>query len=122
MQRSTQRLPRPETSTVLATVAGRPHRRHGCRAMRRSMSALPHGVQGGAGSSSDELTARDRNRSASGTRLLPLALENYAIHRHSRAEPKIERMHDRDQARALLSDGIRACTHCRPDTDLGVLG
>ncbi|MFF0408581.1 DUF6233 domain-containing protein [[Kitasatospora] papulosa] len=29
---------------------------------------------------------------------------------------------DRDQARSLLSEGIRACDHCRPDTDLGVLG
>ncbi|MDF9867911.1 DUF6233 domain-containing protein [[Kitasatospora] papulosa] len=28
----------------------------------------------------------------------------------------------RDRARSLLSEGIRACDHCRPDTDLGVLG
>ncbi|WAL93962.1 DUF6233 domain-containing protein [Streptomyces sp. Je 1-369] len=27
----------------------------------------------------------------------------------------------RDEARRALADGIRACTHCRPDTALGVL-
>lgn len=31
------------------------------------------------------------------------------------------RVIDRDQALALLDAGTRACTHCRPDTDLGVL-
>ncbi|MEU0629616.1 DUF6233 domain-containing protein [Streptomyces sp. NPDC005989] len=30
------------------------------------------------------------------------------------------RVIDRDQARALLADGICACAHCRPDTGLGV--
>ncbi|MFB8033816.1 DUF6233 domain-containing protein [Streptomyces sp. NPDC056004] len=35
---------------------------------------------------------------------------------------KRRRAIDRDQARALLADGIRACSHCRPDTSLGVLG
>ncbi|MDP5315294.1 DUF6233 domain-containing protein [Streptomyces poriferorum] len=38
------------------------------------------------------------------------------------AAGKRRRVIDRDQARALLSDGIRTCTHCRPDTNLGVLG
>ncbi|MGW9130604.1 DUF6233 domain-containing protein [Streptomyces sp. NPDC055681] len=28
----------------------------------------------------------------------------------------------REQAPAALADGIRACIHCRPDTELGVLG
>ncbi|MET7646978.1 DUF6233 domain-containing protein [Streptomyces sp. NPDC005426] len=28
----------------------------------------------------------------------------------------------REQALAALSEGVRACAHCRPDTDLGVLG
>lgn len=28
----------------------------------------------------------------------------------------------REQALAALADGIRACIHCRPDTELGVLG
>lgn len=32
------------------------------------------------------------------------------------------RVIDRDQALALLADGVRACLHCRPDTTLGVLG
>ncbi|WP_406324386.1 DUF6233 domain-containing protein [Streptomyces sp. NBC_01637] len=27
----------------------------------------------------------------------------------------------REQALAALADGIRACIHCRPDTELGVL-
>ncbi|MFJ7947372.1 DUF6233 domain-containing protein [Streptomyces sp. NPDC096354] len=27
----------------------------------------------------------------------------------------------REQAIAALADGIRACIHCRPDTELGVL-
>lgn len=26
-----------------------------------------------------------------------------------------------DQARRALAEGVAACTHCRPDTDLGVL-
>ncbi|MGW1102690.1 DUF6233 domain-containing protein [Streptomyces sp. NPDC002540] len=34
---------------------------------------------------------------------------------------KRRRAIDRDQALALLADGIRACAHCRPDTELGVL-
>ncbi|MES9558824.1 MULTISPECIES: DUF6233 domain-containing protein [unclassified Streptomyces] len=41
---------------------------------------------------------------------------------HCHAAGKRRRVIDRDQARALLTDGIRACTHCRPDTSLGVLG
>ncbi|MFI5635117.1 DUF6233 domain-containing protein [Streptomyces sp. NPDC051664] len=28
----------------------------------------------------------------------------------------------REQALAALTDGIRACIHCRPDVELGVLG
>jgi hypothetical protein len=28
---------------------------------------------------------------------------------------------DRDAARRALADGVEACTHCRPDTALGVL-
>ncbi|WP_405941647.1 DUF6233 domain-containing protein [Streptomyces sp. NBC_00207] len=28
---------------------------------------------------------------------------------------------DRDGARRALADGVEACTHCRPDTALGVL-
>jgi hypothetical protein len=28
---------------------------------------------------------------------------------------------DRDAARRALADGVEACTHCRPDTELGVL-
>ncbi|WP_406396788.1 DUF6233 domain-containing protein [Streptomyces sp. NBC_01653] len=28
----------------------------------------------------------------------------------------------REQALAALADGIRACIHCRPDAELGVLG
>ncbi|MFI8360736.1 DUF6233 domain-containing protein [Streptomyces sp. NPDC085612] len=28
---------------------------------------------------------------------------------------------DRDTARRALADGVEACTHCRPDTVLGVL-
>ncbi|WP_307839562.1 DUF6233 domain-containing protein [Streptomyces sp. MBT49] len=28
---------------------------------------------------------------------------------------------DRDEARRLLADGLRACTHCRPDTRLNVI-
>ncbi|MFF3057022.1 DUF6233 domain-containing protein [Streptomyces sp. NPDC057909] len=27
-----------------------------------------------------------------------------------------------EQALAALADGVRACIHCRPDTELGVLG
>lgn len=41
---------------------------------------------------------------------------------HCYAAGKRRRPIDRDQARTLLADGIRACSHCRPDTDLGVLG
>ncbi|MFE6021641.1 DUF6233 domain-containing protein [Streptomyces sp. NPDC056441] len=41
---------------------------------------------------------------------------------HCHAAGKRRRTIDRDQARALLADGVRACAHCRPDTDLGVLG
>lgn len=26
-----------------------------------------------------------------------------------------------EEARRALADGVRACTHCRPDTELGVL-
>ncbi|MEV2255946.1 DUF6233 domain-containing protein [Streptomyces sp. NPDC050147] len=28
---------------------------------------------------------------------------------------------DRDQARRTLAEGVDACPHCRPDTELGVL-
>ncbi|MEU5492294.1 DUF6233 domain-containing protein [Streptomyces sp. NPDC020196] len=41
---------------------------------------------------------------------------------HCHAAGSRRRIIDRDQARSLLSEGIRACDHCRPDTDLGVLG
>ncbi|MFJ8856227.1 DUF6233 domain-containing protein [Streptomyces sp. NPDC102437] len=41
---------------------------------------------------------------------------------HCHAAGKRRQVIDRDQARALLADGIRACVHCRPDTSLGVLG
>ncbi len=27
-----------------------------------------------------------------------------------------------DQARRALAEGVAACSHCRPDTELGVLG
>lgn len=37
------------------------------------------------------------------------------------AAGKRRREISREQALALLADGVRACTHCRPDTDLGVL-
>ncbi|MGQ4353126.1 DUF6233 domain-containing protein [Streptomyces drozdowiczii] len=37
------------------------------------------------------------------------------------AAGKRRRTIDRDQARQLLADGVRACTHCRPDSELGVL-
>ncbi|WP_328903329.1 DUF6233 domain-containing protein [Streptomyces sp. NBC_00441] len=37
------------------------------------------------------------------------------------ATGKRRRVIDRDQARQLLADGIRACAHCRPDSELGVL-
>ncbi|MEU8623342.1 DUF6233 domain-containing protein [Streptomyces sp. NPDC048669] len=40
---------------------------------------------------------------------------------HCHAAGKRRREIDRDQALALLADGVRACAHCRPDTDLGVL-
>ncbi|MEU8699021.1 DUF6233 domain-containing protein [Streptomyces sp. NPDC048680] len=42
--------------------------------------------------------------------------------RHCYAIGKRRRVIDRDQAHALLTDGVRACSHCRPDTTLGVLG
>ncbi|MEV5205461.1 DUF6233 domain-containing protein [Streptomyces sp. NPDC053720] len=41
---------------------------------------------------------------------------------HCRAAGKRRRAISRDQARALLADGIRACSRCRPDTCFGVLG
>ncbi|WP_239081779.1 DUF6233 domain-containing protein [Streptomyces sp. SID9727] len=37
------------------------------------------------------------------------------------AAGKRQRTIDRGQARQLLADGVRACTHCRPDSELGVL-
>lgn len=40
---------------------------------------------------------------------------------HCHAAGKRRRIIDRDQALTLLNDGVRACAHCRPDTDLGVL-
>ncbi|WP_307797592.1 DUF6233 domain-containing protein [Streptomyces laculatispora] len=41
---------------------------------------------------------------------------------HCHAAGKRRRAIDRDQALTLLADGVRSCAHCRPDTDLGVLG
>ncbi|MFB7313129.1 DUF6233 domain-containing protein [Streptomyces sp. NPDC056192] len=38
------------------------------------------------------------------------------------AAGKRRRAISREQALAALADGIRACIHCRPDTELGVLG
>ncbi|MGC5004833.1 DUF6233 domain-containing protein [Streptomyces sp. DT203] len=38
------------------------------------------------------------------------------------AAGKRRRALTREQALAALADGIRACIHCRPDTELGVLG
>lgn len=38
------------------------------------------------------------------------------------AAGKRRRVIDRDQARALLADGICACAHCLPDTGLGGFG
>ncbi|MFE7245784.1 DUF6233 domain-containing protein [Streptomyces sp. NPDC057580] len=35
---------------------------------------------------------------------------------------KRQRVITREQALAALADGMRACIHCRPDTELGVLG
>ncbi len=35
---------------------------------------------------------------------------------------KCQRPVDRTEARRLLADGVTACTHCRPDTDLGIDG
>ncbi|MFE5111440.1 DUF6233 domain-containing protein [Streptomyces sp. NPDC056663] len=35
---------------------------------------------------------------------------------------KRQRVITREQARAALADGMRPCIHCRPDTELGVLG
>ncbi|MCG7523958.1 DUF6233 domain-containing protein [Streptomyces sp. OfavH-34-F] len=32
-----------------------------------------------------------------------------------------QRVINRDQARALLAGGVRACTHCRPDTRLRMM-
>ncbi|MFB7555979.1 DUF6233 domain-containing protein [Streptomyces brevispora] len=40
---------------------------------------------------------------------------------HCHAAGKRRREISREQALALLADGVRACAHCRPDTDLGVL-
>ncbi|MBK3633115.1 hypothetical protein JHN52_09150, partial [Streptomyces sp. MBT97] len=37
------------------------------------------------------------------------------------AAGKRRRTVDRDRARRLLADGLRACTHCRPDTRLNVI-
>ncbi|WP_329162752.1 DUF6233 domain-containing protein [Streptomyces sp. NBC_01717] len=37
------------------------------------------------------------------------------------AAGKCHRTITREQALAALADGIRACIHCRPDTELGVL-
>lgn len=37
------------------------------------------------------------------------------------ATGKRRREISREQALTALADGIRACTHCRPDTELGVL-
>ncbi|MEU4878779.1 DUF6233 domain-containing protein, partial [Streptomyces sp. NPDC021608] len=37
------------------------------------------------------------------------------------AAGKRRRPVDRDEARRLLADGLRACTHCRPDTRLNVI-
>ncbi|WP_329161564.1 DUF6233 domain-containing protein [Streptomyces sp. NBC_01717] len=37
------------------------------------------------------------------------------------AAGKRHRTITREQALAALADGIRACIHCRPDTELGVL-
>ncbi|WP_406324375.1 DUF6233 domain-containing protein [Streptomyces sp. NBC_01637] len=37
------------------------------------------------------------------------------------AAGKRQRVITREQALAALADGIRACIHCRPDTELGVL-
>ncbi|WP_030969749.1 DUF6233 domain-containing protein [Streptomyces sp. NRRL S-1824] len=37
------------------------------------------------------------------------------------AAGKRHRAITREQALAALADGIRACIHCRPDTELGVL-
>lgn len=48
------------------------------------------------------------------------ALATFAGHCH--AVGKRRRAIDRDQARALLAEGVRGCAHCRPDTNLGVLG
>ncbi|MET7495112.1 DUF6233 domain-containing protein [Streptomyces sp900116325] len=39
-----------------------------------------------------------------------------------RAAGKRQRVITREQALAALADGMRACIHCRPDTELGVLG
>ncbi|MFI9566129.1 DUF6233 domain-containing protein [Streptomyces rishiriensis] len=35
--------------------------------------------------------------------------------------PQRRRPVDRDEARRLLADGLRPCTHCRPDTRLTVI-
>ncbi|MGW3827782.1 DUF6233 domain-containing protein [Streptomyces sp. NPDC005071] len=37
------------------------------------------------------------------------------------AAGKRQRVITREQALAALADGMRACVHCRPDTELGVL-
>ncbi|MFF1845242.1 DUF6233 domain-containing protein [Streptomyces sp. NPDC058217] len=38
------------------------------------------------------------------------------------AAGKRQRAISREQALAALADEIRACIHCRPDTELGILG
>ncbi|MGC5001173.1 DUF6233 domain-containing protein [Streptomyces sp. DT203] len=38
------------------------------------------------------------------------------------AAGKRQRAISREQALAALADGVRACIHCRPDTELGILG
>ncbi|MEE1808062.1 DUF6233 domain-containing protein [Streptomyces sp. BE133] len=40
---------------------------------------------------------------------------------HCYAIGKRHRAISREQALAALAEGIRACAHCRPDTELGVL-
>ncbi|MFB6873781.1 DUF6233 domain-containing protein [Streptomyces sp. NPDC056323] len=40
---------------------------------------------------------------------------------HCYAIGKRRRAISREQALAALAEGIRACAHCRPDTELGVL-
>ncbi|WP_406369749.1 DUF6233 domain-containing protein [Streptomyces sp. NBC_00647] len=40
---------------------------------------------------------------------------------HCHMKGKRSRNASRDQARQALAEGVPACTHCRPDTELGVL-